>query len=315
MGYVELAAKMGCLWYILRMARNLLLVFVFGLVAGSTRAAGVCGMADERVRIMLRDFEVTPALREQNFGFLQVLADEAAKVPGFEVLSTDEVREALDQEAEKALLGCSENDCLAEIAEAMNVSLIVSGSVLQDPEGGVLVSLFLLNTRAVVVVNRVVMRWRGASDQLLEVVRAAAQTLLLPPEQRPPGVLQLVGLPKGARVFIDGAENTTGGQGGRYNDINVGPHEVLVEAEGMIPTRQYVVIRTGELSTVNVWLEPAPPTLSWLLAGTGGALLAGGAMALAVAYFTGQSDVTVNASLTPYGLNDFVAQQKTTGTR
>lgn len=297
------------------MTKRLGILLIFMAVSGPVRAAGVCGMADERIRIMLRDVATTPALQSENVGFLQVLADEAAKVPGFDVLSTEEVREALDQEAEKALLGCTANDCLAEIAAAMDVSLIVGGSVLQDAEGGVLVSLFLLNTRAVIVVNRVVMRWQGASDGLIEVVRAAAQTLLLPPEQRPPGALQLVGLPQGARVFVDGEEQNTIPPGGRLTGLSIGPHEILIEADGMAPAQYYVVVRASASSSLEVLMEPAPVAMPWLVAGTGGALLAGGAVALLVAYLSGQSDVAVSANLTSYGLNDFVAQQKVSTAR
>lgn len=280
------------------------------LGTGHAFAASLCGLADDQVRVMLRDLESAPELQGQSVGFLQVLADEASRVSGFEVLSTEEVREALNQEAEKALLGCTANDCLAEIAEAMDVSLIVGGSVLKAPEGGTLISLFLLNTRAVIVVNRVVMRWQGPDDALIDVVRAAAQTLLLAPEKRPPGSLQLVGVPPNARVFIDGRAQPVDTRAGRINDLSVGPHEILIEAEDMMPVQHHVVVRAGDLSTLEVRMEPAPPAVPWLVAGTGGALIAGGAVALLVAYFTGQSDVSVSANLTTYDLNDFVARQK-----
>ena len=306
----ELAAKASMRCY-KRHMRSFLLLFLFcALPAGSVEAASVCGMADDRVRVMLRDLEIGPSLVEESVGFLQVLADEASRVSGFDVLSTEEVREALNQEAEKALMGCTANDCLAEIAEAMDVSLIVGGSVLQAPEGGTLISLFLLNTRAVVVVNRVVMRWQGPANQMTDVLRAAAQTLLLDSEKRPPGALQLVGLPPNARIFVDGREQSASSQAGRVEQLPVGPHEILVEAEEMIPVQRHVVIRAGDLSTLEIRMEPAPPAVPWLVAGTGGALIAGGAVALLVAYLTGQSDVNVSANLTPYDLNDFVAQQK-----
>jgi hypothetical protein len=139
----------------------------------------------------------------------------------------------------------------------------------------------------VVVVNRVVMRWQGAAHHLTDVVRAAAQTLLLAPEKRPPGALQLVGLPPNARIFVDGREQSVVSQAGRVEKLAVGPHEILVEAEDMIPVQRHVVIRADDLSTLEMRMEPAPPAIPWLVAGTGSALIAGGAVALLVAYFTG----------------------------
>ena len=42
---------------------------------------------------------------------------------GYEILSTDDVRAALDQEATKQLMGCDDNSCLAELAAALDAAV------------------------------------------------------------------------------------------------------------------------------------------------------------------------------------------------
>ena len=54
-----------------------------------------------------------------------------AKKQGVEVLSTEDLRQALEVEAERQALGCDTSSCLAEIAGAMGADLIVHGSVGQ----------------------------------------------------------------------------------------------------------------------------------------------------------------------------------------
>lgn len=58
-----------------------------------------------------------------------LVATAAAKDPMFDVLTRDDVRNALAVEAEKQSLGCAESSCLAEIAGAMGARIVVYGSV------------------------------------------------------------------------------------------------------------------------------------------------------------------------------------------
>lgn len=57
------------------------------------------------------------------------VATYLAKQPGVEVLSTEDLRQVLEVEAERAALGCDTTSCLAEIAGALGADLIVHGSV------------------------------------------------------------------------------------------------------------------------------------------------------------------------------------------
>lgn len=259
---------------------------------------------------MLQDLAVAPAFVGRAAGFMQIVADEAGAVQGLAVLSADEVRSALEQEADKALLGCSGTSCLAELAEALDAELVISGRVDAAPGGGALVALTLLNARAVVVTNRVVMRWGGPEAELPEVLRAAAQTLLLEAEARPPGSLQVLGLPPDARVFVDDEERTADHRVGSVGALAIGPHVVRAEADGMEPSVAHVIIKPAQQTVVTLTLEGAGLSTPLVVLGIGGAVVLGGGAALALAYALGQSDVVVSASVPAVGVNDAESLRK-----
>jgi hypothetical protein len=267
----------------------------------------VCRADQATVRVLLQDLQVPPALNANKVGLAQVIADEAGRAPGLSVLSADEVRSALQQEADKQLLGCAGNSCIAEIAEALDADWVVSGRIdnMADAGGGAtLVALSVLNARAVVVVNRVVMTWRGTDSELPDVLRAAAQTLLLEPELRVPGTLELTGLPPGARVLIDDVDFSADALAGPIKGLTLGPHTVQAEAPDMAPRVLHVVIKAKQDTSVPVAFEPAGVP-GWLIAGGAvGALVAGSVVALSVLWATAQSEPAVTASVPAVGLAD-----------
>ena len=274
------------------------------VLASPARAEDRCVADRDHVRVMLQDLEAGPAFASRVAGLGQVVASEAAKVKGFDVLSAEEVRAALDQEADKQLLGCTGQSCLAEIAEALDADLVVSGRVDASPDGGAHVSLSLLNARAVVVVNRVTMTWRGAESELPEVMRAAAQLLLFEPEARPRGALTIVGLPPDARVLVDGEDRTRDHKEGRIAGLEIGPHEIRAEAFDMEPGVAHAVVRSNENVAVTLALEPAGIGTGWLVAGGVGAVLLAGAITAGVLWATAQTDVAVTAAVPALTVND-----------
>jgi hypothetical protein len=270
-----------------------------------TRSADArCEVVGGTVRVMLQDLEVTPAFASTKASLGQIVAAEAARVPGYNVISAQEVRSALDQEANKALAGCSGESCLAEIAQALDAALVVSGRVEETLDGASIVSLTMLNVHAMVVMNRVTMPWRGARDLVPEVMHAAAQTLFLEPKDRPPGSLEVLGLPGDARIFVDDEDwsDRYGAQG--LAGLAVGPHEVKVEAPGKVPAVTYVCIKSGKNAAITLELEEDGSWIPWILAGTAGALVLGGVGTLVAVYAAGQSDVVVTGTVPAVGVND-----------
>lgn len=262
------------------------------------------GLSNAQVRVMLLDLEATPRLASSARALGQIVAEEAARVRGYSLLSADEVRSALDQEANKALMGCDENTCLAELAQALDAPLLIGGRLDEGQRGEPIVALTLLNTRAIVVVNRVTMPWPGDPAALPDVVRAAARTLVLEPAARPPGGVHVPALPASAQVFVDGVERTSDARSGEVGGLSIGPHEVKVLAPDKVPSTSWVVVKSGEAAPLELVLEDVPVTSTWLWLGGGAAVVVGGAAAIAVAYALGQSDVTVGAAVPLLGAND-----------
>lgn len=248
------------------------------------------------VRVMLPDLEAAGAYVESRQALTQIVAETAGLVRGYELLSSAEVRAVLDTEANKQLVGCSATSCLAELAEALDADLIVTGRVEPNADGAALVSLSLVNARAIVVVNRVNVAWRGPSDRLPDVVRTSAQLLLLEAAQRKPGALVVGGAPVGARVVVDGVDRTASMVAGRVSGLDVGVHEVNVDAEGMVPLTTWAIVQSEKDTAVDGTLSEVPTASVWWWVGGATAVVASAVATGALLYFAGDGDVAVSAA-------------------
>jgi hypothetical protein len=247
------------------------------------------------VRMMLPDLDVSPRFANAAAVLGQVVAAEAGKLHGYTLLTSSDVRAVLDQEASKQLVGCDDNGCLAELAEALDAELVVSGKVGETPDGTPLVSLTLINARALVVVNRVTAQWGGPLERLPDVVKTSTQRLLVEAHARAPGGIRLTGAPAGARVLLDGEARVVGNDA-HLGGIDVGVHEVTVEADDKLPRAIPVVVLSGNDSVVDATLDDVPVAAGWLWAGGIGAVVVGAAAAGAVAWFSGQGTANVVVS-------------------
>jgi len=251
-----------------------------------------------KVRTLVMDLEAGKEQRELARALGQVVAEETARAPGYDVVSSAEIRAALSQEAERQIAGCDESGCLAEIADALDADLLVSGRVSLAPDGAPLLSLVLLNTRAVVTVGRVNVSWHGDDAMLPEVARAATQLLVLERGQRKPGTLAFEGLPEGARVWLDEDDVTERISAGKLADLEVGPYGLAVDAPGYQRQTLPVLVQSGREVTVEVTLEPEPIWGKWWLwVAAGGVVAATASATLLVA--AALQPASVNASATP----------------
>ena len=66
---------------------------------------------------MLPDVLGAERYRDTRVAFGQIIAEEAGRVRGYELLSAAEVRAVVAQESAKQLMGCDDTGCLAELAE------------------------------------------------------------------------------------------------------------------------------------------------------------------------------------------------------
>jgi hypothetical protein len=239
----------------------------------------------------------------------QVVAAEVAKVPGYAVLTTRDLQAAIAHEADRQLLGCDDDTgCLAELADAVDAELLVHGtlSTTIDDVGGStpLVTLTLLNTRALVVVNRITFPWRGEEKAWPDVVATATEHLVLPASQRPPGGIHVVGLVPGARVFLDGQDRSFTAHGGVLGGVTSGPHEVRVSLEGKLPSVTYVVVKSGGVVAVQPVLEDAPLPDVLLWGGAACAAVLGVGVTLGAVWAMTPADVNASVVVPAWSLAD-----------
>jgi hypothetical protein len=256
---------------------------------------------------MLPDVLGAERYRDARVAFGQIIAEEAGRVRGYELLSAAEVRAVVAQESAKQLVGCDDTGCLAELAEALDAELIVSGRVDAGPDGSSLVSLSLVNARALVVVNRVTTSWTGSEAQLPDVVRTSAQLLLLSHKERAPGFVRLSGAPLGARVTLDGEDRSSDHAAGRIGGLDVGVHELVIEAPDHLPRTIPLIVMSGQETTVDGALEPVPVSTAWWWLGGATAIVTGAALTGVVVYLSGRGDVDIAATVPSASVNDVEA--------
>jgi hypothetical protein len=281
--------------------RGPLALLAFGLLAPPHVLATEAPCAERPVvrsvvRVLVLDLRASAELKTASRGLSQVVAEQAARVSGFEIISSEEIRAVLDQEATRQLMGCDESSCLAELAGALDAELLVSGTLDATLDGAHALTLSLLNTRALVTMNRVSLTWRGDPARLAEVTAAAAQRLMLEKHQRPPGSLLVQGAPVGARVLVDGNDRSEEHRQGTIGSLEVGPHEVQVLAAGHTPRTEHVLVRMGEPLTLDGTLVQEPLTSRWWFwTGASAAVLASVGTTVAVLALSQKSEATASA--------------------
>jgi hypothetical protein len=256
------------------------------------------------VRVMLPDLEVKGRHEPIRAALGQIVAQTAGTVRGFEILSAAEVRAVMDQEANKQFVGCTATSCLAEIAEALDADLVVAGRIEDTPDGAALLSLSLVNARAIVVVNRVNVVWRGDPSRLSDVVRTSAQLLLVDAEQRKPGSIVLTGVVPEGRVVVDGVERTSDHLHGGVRGLDVGVHELTVTAPDKVTLTTWAIVESEKETSVAVPLDDVAVPSLWYWVGGATAVVAGVVGTSALLYLSGQGEVTLAAASPGFSVND-----------
>lgn len=169
-------------------------------------------------RIALYDLESTTVDPTLARVVTDALAAELRKLEGLTVVGMDEIRAMMAMEAEKQLMGCSDDSCLAEIAEALGVDGIVIGNLAAVGDETIF-GLKRIDQRAAKTVGQYTQRLTAATgEECLAVVGPAIEQLfpergLLPGQTRgvaPELALRLNPPPLDPWVFYTGAAVTGG---------------------------------------------------------------------------------------------------------
>lgn len=105
------------------------------------------------------------------------VAAELRRLPGLQIITRQAISAALSIERQRQLLACSSDSCAAEIAGALDVDRVVTGSVAKLGESWV-VHLQLLDARKALTVGFSDRRKRGGSiDDVLDAIPGMAREL------------------------------------------------------------------------------------------------------------------------------------------
>jgi hypothetical protein len=81
------------------------------------------------LRVAVYDFEIVGFDQHQGRVVIASVLAELRKLERTNVIGMSEIKQMLDHEAQKQLLGCSQESCLTEVADALGVDVLVVGAI------------------------------------------------------------------------------------------------------------------------------------------------------------------------------------------
>jgi len=196
--------------------------------------------ASGKLKLAVMDLRGTDNLSPKLLGFLTSGVAETLDGMGpFKSISSQDIQQMLQYEANKQLAGCDDATCLAEIGGALGADYLVTGNVSLVNELYV-VQLQLTNIKQARVEQRVSRELKGAQEQLFAEVRTATKLLVRDILGQLAGTLALKVSEEGASIKIDGtivAVSPTGPL-----TVTGGMHTLAVDKEGFVTFQQDVEI-------------------------------------------------------------------------
>ena len=221
------------------------MVFPTALVLG----AFVTGAAPTSVAVMSIEAAggASPELAVQ---LTARVAGWVGRRPSTTVITPDDIRALIRREEQRQRLGCSDQECLAEIAGALGADRLIAGRVTRLEEGWSL-ALTMIDPNAVKALSRVTETWGGPSLGLLDLVEPMVASLFSDAPEALAGAIVLAGVEDGSEVLID---DRLGGTAPIevLRAVPVGGRRLRVTNEDFFVFEEWVVVRPGRRIRVVV---------------------------------------------------------------
>jgi hypothetical protein len=245
--------------------RLLLPLLAAALLSPFGIATDADAQADSRVKTVVVGVSGRRGVDE---GLAQAMSDVVQGVFAGDVtrltLGREDIQRVLNFETERQALGCDSASCLSEIASALDVDRLITGSI--DKVGSsYLVVLNEIDARTVEPIGRVQRTLPLDEDQLVVGVQEMAKELLAQAGRAPTrsdgpaGSLFIDTKPDGISVFIDGEEK--GVTPVKVEALAPGTHKVKLQSEHFAPLEFDAPVFVDKVTTVSGGIgEKAAPT-------------------------------------------------------
>lgn len=211
--------------------------------------------SNEKISIAVMDLAVGTGVSEELGGAItRTLTNDLEAMGLFQAVSTEEIRQMMELEAEKAVIGCDTAGCLAEIADALGAEYTVFGSAL-SLEGTYILQLQLVRAAEARTVAREQREVTGTPAQLLDEARGALKVLVRDVLALRSGTLDLSSHEDAATVKIDGV--IVGVTPLPPVQLPGGYHTIALEKEGFVRFTRDVQVEQDETTRLDVVLQPS----------------------------------------------------------
>jgi hypothetical protein len=145
---------------------------LFAFLAGQPAQAAEAVGEGQRARLLIMNLEAAEGDEGEASAILRSLTVALSEEPYFSVVSGAELRQMLELEAQKSLMGCDDESCLAEIAGALGARWVVMGAYHRLGDG-VRTDLTLYDAESLSILRRVFFEADSGADAVDRAPRAA----------------------------------------------------------------------------------------------------------------------------------------------
>lgn len=263
---------------------------LFLLLAAGSAAAG------DKVKVAVFDFAANGVPKETPVPLVAMVAHRLEAQGIFKVLTQKDLRDMLSFEKSKAMLGCGDAACLAEIGGALGVDYLVTGG-LNKVGTGMSLDLTLVNVKkAGREASQII---SGKTDgEIASKLEEAVDKLTLKLRGEKSGFLVVTAAELGATVKVDDEIKGVLPLPGQLT-LAGGPHKLEIEKKGFITFEKTIAIPPGGTTVESITMVPSPDFVkeyeskekkmrlgAWLSTGLAVAGVGSGAM---LQYFAGNN--------------------------
>jgi hypothetical protein len=175
---------------------------------------------------------------------------------GFGVLTADDVKTLVDQQADLALLGGDADPlALSALATAVGADMLVA-AVVSSVDGDTVVQTRLIDPRRSAVLARRELKASENHDEVLPTIESAARLVLQPLLADGRASIAVVVSEEGANVVVDGDVVGVTPLDAPVG-LSGGIHQIVISKEGFVRSQETVRVKSGDALTRDIVLRPS----------------------------------------------------------